>query len=235
MSVRARQVLVLLVLAVALVARAAQPGGMLALGGALKSWPAEVMVSAPPPVNIYGDRPDLRILQLVDSMNAMWARAFAAAGDEYDPPKVDTSEGAPAQGCGSGETGWAGIYCHRGARIVVDTGDEAVRRAVLGEQGADALLGYVLAHEVGHHVQVVRDQVHAVDLTGGGDAVLRAELHAECRAGLWGRARGRPPPPQWSYAPDAAHGTVAQQRHWLERGHAAGRPADCDDVWSAAL
>ena len=230
---RARQVLVLAVLTVAIVARLAQSGAMSAFGGAPKAWPAEVAVSAPPPVNIYGDRPDLRILQLVDSMNAMWTRAFTQAGDEFEPPKVDTSVGAPAEGCGSEATGWAGIYCHGDAKIVVDTGSESVRKAVLGEQGADAMLGYVLAHEIGHHVQVERNQVRAIDLSGQ-EAVLRAELHAECLAGLWGRAAGLAPPPDWTYAPDADHGSVEQQRRWLLTGHTSGRPAACDRVFTVA-
>jgi len=160
-------------------------------------------------------------------MNAMWERAFADAGDEYEAPTVDTSSGAPPEGCGSRETGWAGIYCRDGASIVVDTGSQEVRRVSMGEAGADAMLGYVLAHEIGHHVQALRGELHATSQ----EQVVRAELHAQCLAGLWGRAAGHPPPPDWSYGADADHGTVAEQRHWLLVGHRSGRPADCDRVF----
>jgi len=226
-TARARLILLLGILAAVVAVRAAQPGAMFALDGAPEPFPAGVVVAAPAAVNIYGDRPDLRVLQLMDGMNAMWTRAFAAAGDTYEPPLASASAGPPPAGCGSGEHGWAGIYCRDDARIVVDTGDQQVRRAVLGEEGADAMLGYVLAHEIGHHVQAQRGEVHA----GSQDAVVRSELHAECLAGLWGRAAGHPPPPDWTYRADADHGSVAQQRHWLLVGHRSGRPADCDAVF----
>lgn len=217
----------LAVLAVVILVRAAQPGSMFAFDAAPEPFPSDLVVVAPPTVNIYDDRPDLRVLQLVDKMNAMWAQAFTDAGDEYEPPTVDTSSGTPPEGCGSGETGWAGIYCVRDATIVVDTGSQEVRRMTMGETGADAMLGYVLAHEIGHHVQAQRGELHATSQ----QQVLRSELHAQCLAGLWGRAAGHAPPPDWSYGVDADHGTVAQQRHWLLVGHRSGRPAECDRVF----
>ncbi len=191
MSVRARQLALLVVLSFLLVVHAAQPGPMVFLGSGSDPWPAEVTVTAPRPVNIYGDRPDLRVLQLVDSMNAMWARAFADAGEEYEPPTVDTSDGPPASGCGSATDGWAGIYCQDGQRIVIDTSSQQVRAAVLGEQGADALLGYVLAHEIGHHLQKqlgtearVR-QLQAQRPQLRNNLSVPRELQADCYAGVW--------------------------------------------------
>ena len=213
------------VLALVMLIRAAQPGPMLAFG-APDAFPAEVVVATQPTVNIYGDRPDLRVLQLVDRMNAMWVQAFTDAGDEYAAPKVDASNGAPAEGCGSKETGWAGIYCHRDESIVVDVSSQQVRAAFMGEEGADAMLEYVLAHEVGHHVQAQRGTLYT-----SRDELIKSELHAECLAGLWGRVAGHPPPADWTYVSDATHGTAAQQRHWLLVGHRSGRPAECDRVF----
>ncbi len=222
---RPRQALLLGVLALVLLVRAAQPGPMLAFG-APDHFPANVVVATTPTVNIYGDRSDLRVLQLVDRMNAMWAQAFRDAGADYEAPKVATSTGPPATGCGSTVTGWAGIYCLRGANIVIDLSSQEVQRAEMGEEGADAMLGYVLAHEIGHHVQAQRGSVHATQ-----KQLVRAELHAECLAGLWGRAAGHPPPPDWTFQADADHGSAAQQRHWLLVGHRSGRPADCDRIF----
>jgi len=230
-SVRARQLLLVSVLAMLLAAQAQRSGAFLVLPGGPEAFPGDVVVSSTPTPNIYGERPELRVLQLVDAMNAMWARAFAAVGDDYERPRVVTTSAHPTTGCGSEVTGWAGVYCFDGRRIVIDIGSQQVRSAMIGEEGADALLGYVLAHEIGHHVQFLRGNRH---LGAGGD-ILRAELHAECLAGVWGRAAGHAPPPPWSYAADADHGTAAQQRLWLERGHARGRPADCDAVWTAEI
>lgn len=219
------------VLALLVVVKVQQPGSLFAVTATAETFPKDLVVTAAPTTNIYGDRAELRVLQLVDSMNAMWARAFAAAGDEYERPRVESAAGRPAEGCGSAEEGWAGVYCPRDRAIVIDVGHQQVRRAVIGEEGADALLGYVLAHEIGHHVQTLRGNRHV----GAPEDVLRGELHAECLAGVWGRAAGHRPPPAWTYASDAEHGTAAQQRHWLERGHARGRPGDCDAIWTAPV
>jgi hypothetical protein len=229
---RARQLVLLAVLAALVVVKAQQPGSLLAFAQVKpEPFPAGVIARTAPAPNIYGGDARLRVLQLVDAQNGMWARAFADAGDDYERPRVRASQAPPSKGCGSQVTGWAGVYCSRDRTIVVDIGSQQVREALVGADGADAMLGYVLAHELGHHVQHLRGR----RVTGDGEDVLRSELHAECLAGVWGRAAGHPPPPHWSYAEDAAHGTVAQQRAWLERGHVAARPADCDAVFTASL
>ena len=230
MSARARQVLLLGALLAAVVAKAQQPGPLFALGASPKAFPAELTVGpAPAPsADVYSDRPDIRVLQLLDSMNGLWERTFAAAGDEYERPTVETRGGERGEGCGSDVGGWAGIYCSRSRRIVIDVGDHEVHRALMGAGGTDDRLGYVLAHELGHHVQTLRNGL----LRDTPEAVLRSELQAECLAGVWGRAAGRPLPPVWTYSSDADHGTAEQQRRWLELGHATGRPAACDAVWA---
>ena len=115
--------------------------------------------------------------------------------------------------------------------IVIDLAEIPQARQGYGEQFADDVLAYVLAHEVGHHVQAQRGLLSQPE----GDNVVRAELHAQCLAGLYGHATKRPLPPDWTYAADAVHGTVAQQKHWLELGHRTGRPAACDAVWDGEL
>jgi predicted metalloprotease len=228
---RARQLIAFAVLGILLVVKAQQPGPMFAFGASARGFDDDVTVRAAPVPNIYADKPDLRVLQLLSSMNVMWERAFRAAGDDYERPRVETRTQPTIEGCGAAVEGWAGIYCSRGKRIVIDIRDQLVLRAATGDDVSDDLLGYVLAHEVGHHVQALRGRAQA----GSADDVLRAELHAQCLAGVWGRAAGRALPPAWSYGVDAEHGSVAQQERWLTRGHARGRPADCDDVWEGAL
>jgi predicted metalloprotease len=230
-TARARQLLAFAVLGVLLVVKAQQPGPMLAVGATAKGFPDDVAVTASPVPNIYADKPELRVLQLLSSMNVMWDRAFAAAGADYERPRVEARTTPTTSGCGATVDAWAGIYCSRGKQIVIDISDQLVLRAATGEDVSDDLLGYVLAHEVGHHVQALRGRARG----GSAEEVLRAELHAQCLAGVWGRAAGRALPPAWSYGVDAEHGTVAQQQRWLGRGHARGRPADCDAAWSAAL
>ena len=192
-----------------------------------KDFPEDVVVSAQAPVNIYRDQPELRTLQLVDSINAMWTQVFAASGDSYERPLIKSQVGKPAEGCGSERDDWAGIYCSRGHMIVIDL-EDAAQLLQLGSGMADDRLAYVLAHEVGHHVQWLRHQTG--DLRSLDDAIKR-ELQAQCFAGLYGRATGRPLPPPWLYADDGAHGSIHEQRVWLERGYRSGRPAVCQQVW----
>jgi predicted metalloprotease len=228
MSAPVRQVLLVSVLAVVLLVKAQQPGAFLSLGGNPEAFPRDVVARAAPTPNVYSDRPAVRVLQLLDSMNTMWAGAFADAGARYEDPRVQTVEHETAEGCGSTVGGWAGIYCRDTKSIAIDLSDHLVGRAAVGDDEADLLLGYILAHEVGHHVQALRG------FSGLKDQVLRAELHAQCLAGVWGRASGRPPRPPWSFGVDADHGSADQQARWLGRGHAAGRPGDCDGVWTAS-
>jgi predicted metalloprotease len=195
--------------------------------GRMDRFDQTVRVSAQKPVNVYVGRPDLRVLQLIDSMNAMWAQAFHASGDTYRLPFIDAVRTRPSEGCGSGGGGWVGLYCSREKKIVIDLTAPITVRERFGDQYADDVLAYILAHEVGHHVQALRGQLGV----GRENGVLKAELQAQCMAGLYGHATGRPLPPVWSYAPDEDHGTVAQQQRWLELGHRSGRPADCEQVW----
>jgi predicted metalloprotease len=98
---------------------------------------------------------------------------------------------------------------------------------MIGQGLSDLFLGYIVAHELGHHVQTLRGAPDrpAVAL----DA--RIELHAMCLAGVWGRAAGVALPPAWIYAPSPVHGSVEQQIRWLNEGHRFARPVDCDAVW----
>ena len=65
------------------------------------------MGPAPAPLaDAYSDRPDIRVLQLLDSMNGLWERTFAAAGDDYERPTVETRGGERGKGCGSDVGAW---------------------------------------------------------------------------------------------------------------------------------
>lgn len=226
-SVRARQVIGIGFLLVVFAVTAARSGSTLLRGPYPDPWRTDVAVVVDAAPNIYADAPDIRVVQLVETMDAMWHRAFEAAGDDYEHPRIEPRNGAAETDCGTDHDGWAGVYCSEDRQIVIDVGDHLVRRAQGGDDASDLLLGYVLAHEMGHHVQhqrgmgVPRDQ----------DDVVKGELHAQCLAGVWGRAARKPVPPPGTYVADADHGSAEQQQRWLEHGHAAGRPAACDAVF----
>jgi uncharacterized protein len=163
------------------------------------------------------DAPDA----VLRSLDRTWTAVFEAAGDSYSAPQlvIVGERGAPPS-CGplSGD----GKYCPRARTIDLD-----VRRA--GEQWP-----YVLAHEVGHHVQELRGtfaetQREKAEHRGfRTDIRLREELQAECYAGVWAYAVGLPPPDQFASPPSADHGTGQQRESWFARGRNTGRPAECD-------
>ena len=174
----------------------------------------------------FADGPFTRVRQRVDSLDAMWAGVFTAAGDRYQRPRLVV--GAGEDGCGAAPSGgWAGLYCPRTRTLVIDLDGHSRRHHALGQGLSDLVLGYIVAHELGHHVQTLRGAPENRTLGGA----RRRELHAECLAGVWGRAAGIPLPPTWAYGESPIHGSVEEQIHWLNEGYRHGRPADCDAVW----
>lgn len=169
----------------------------------------------------FADGPWTRVNQQFASLDAMWTKAFAAAGARYEAPRLvrDVANGCAPNGS------WAGLYCVESRRIVIDLEAHAQRHAAVGGGSSDLVLGYVVAHEVGHHVQ---------ELRGAGDEILKRELHADCLAGVWGKAAGLPLPPTWMYGQDADHGTATQRIQALNAGYRAARPADCDAIWTGS-
>ena len=222
MPIRYRQILPFVALALLLLpafhlrARADRPEGP-PPRRPYDAFPADLTAAAPPLPQL-ADGAFQRIEQHMVSLNAMWGDLFRRAGAEYEEPRV-----VQYASCAQPGEGWAGVYCQRTKTIVIDV-DAHVRRHVgLGQGVSDQLLGYVVAHEVGHHVQTLRGADR--------ELILKRELHAECLAGVWAKAAGIPLPPPWAFAEDPAHGTVADQIQWLNVGYRQARPADCDVIW----
>jgi predicted metalloprotease len=191
-------------------------------GGAEEPKPfvpfGESITARAPKLPAYAANAQTRIEQQLASATALWTTAFKDAGDTYEPPVL----AAAKDGCGT-RGGWAGIYCD--GTIVIDVSGHVERHGLAGQALADTVLGYVVAHEVGHHVQTLRKT---------GNETLRRELHADCLAGVWGKAAGIPLPPMWAYGEDAEHGTAAQRVKWLNEGYRSARPSDCDAIWSTS-
>lgn len=220
MPLRARQLLPFVAVAVMLALgffRVAAPRPEAPEPRSFEPFPSSVTGLAPA-LPEYAAGADARIDQQLASANAMWKAAFAAAGTTYEVPALveDT-------GCGGPRGAWAGVYCD--GRIAIDVQGHVQRHVAAGQAMEDVVLGYVVAHEVGHHVQALR---------GAPEEILRRELHADCLAGVWGKASGAPLPPTWAYGEDAEHGTAAQRIHWLNEGYRSARPSDCDAIWSTS-
>ena len=226
MSPRTRQSLLFALSAVLLALTLLPEARPVVLGGGgpesveFKRFPRGI-VAAAPALPGYARDGHHRSRQLLDSVNAMWEGAFRAAGGRYERPAL-TPPDAP---CGAPWGGWAGLYCPGERAITIDTAGHGQRHNAVGQATADLILGYVVAHEVGHHVQQLR---------GAPADRLRKELHAQCLAGVWGRAAGQQLPPTWAYGEDSDHGTSVQQVYWLNEGYRSARPSDCETIWSTS-
>ncbi|HZR21949.1 MAG TPA: neutral zinc metallopeptidase [Vicinamibacterales bacterium] len=157
-------------------------------------------------------------------------------------------------GCGLAQSATGPFYCPSDSRVYLDLGFFRELQDKLGAPG-DFARAYVIAHEVGHHVQ------HLMDIEGPSVAI---ELQADCFAGVWGHAASQPgrasqgkvelDPGDAEEGLNAAsaigddrlqrmatghvspdkftHGSSAQRVSWFRRGLESGRPTACDTMSS---
>ncbi len=135
----------------------------------------------------------------------VWGQIFKAGGSNYTDPKLVLFRGVTPTACGAGEAAMGPFYCPGDTKVYIDLDffDTLSRR--LGAPG-DFAQAYVIAHEVGHHVQNLMGITGKVDAMRGRASQqqmnalsVRVELQADCLAGVW-----------------ANHSQ--QGKGWLERG-----------------
>ncbi|MEX0645406.1 MAG: neutral zinc metallopeptidase, partial [Parvularculaceae bacterium] len=130
----------------------------------------------------------------------VWGDIFSAAGADYREPALRMFSGAEQSACGYATAAVGPFYCPADRKVYLDTEffDELSRR--FGASG-DFAAAYVIAHEVGHHVQTltgvadkVRDAQQGASEAEANALQTRMELQADCYAGVWanraGSARG---------------------------------------------
>jgi hypothetical protein len=129
-----------------------------------------------------------------------WTEIFASAGAQYEPPRLVLFTDAVRSACGIAESAMGPFYCPMDRKVYIDLGFYRDLRDRFGAPG-DFAQAYVIAHEVGHHVQNLMgtaDKVHAAQQQGSqaqANALsVRLELQADCYAGVWAnhadKARG---------------------------------------------
>jgi uncharacterized protein len=129
-----------------------------------------------------------------------WQALFQAAGEQYQPPRLVLFSGAVQSACGHAQAAMGPFYCPADRKVYIDLSFYRDLRERHNAPG-DFAQAYVIAHEVGHHVQNllgIADQVHRrrtqVDEAAGNRLQVRMELQADCLSGVWAhhaeRARG---------------------------------------------
>ena len=121
----------------------------------------------------------------------VWSAVFKQAGGSYAQPTLVLFRGRINTACGQGESASGPFYCPGDSKVYIDLAFFDTLRTRLGAPG-DFAQAYVIAHEVGHHVQNLLGVTGKVDAMRGKvaqaklDAMsVRVELQADCLAGVW--------------------------------------------------
>jgi predicted metalloprotease len=151
---------------------------------------------------------------VLKNTEVVWGDIFRPSGGTYQPPKLVRFRGATPTACGTGQAAMGPFYCPGDQKVYIDLGFYDMLKNQLGAPGEFAR-AYVIAHEIGHHVQDQLGVTAKVDQMRGrlsptqNNAVsVRVELQADCFAGVW-----------------AYHSQ--QSKHWLD-------PGDIESAMNAA-
>jgi predicted metalloprotease len=208
---------------------------------------------------------DRFIAKVLGSTERTWGEIFPQqVGDAYPQPKLVLFEGNVNSGCGPANSGMGPFYCPADRNVYLDASffDDLSRR--FGAPG-DFAAAYVIAHEVGHHIQTVlgisadvqKARRQASEAQGNGLSV-RQELQADCLAGVWahhnrdllesgdieeglraaeaiGDDTLQRGAGQRINPESFTHGTSAQRMRWLQRGLQSGQMNSCDTFAARSL
>jgi predicted metalloprotease len=128
--------------------------------------------------------------KIVGSTEDVWTKIFAARGLRYEPTIFTPYDGSTQTGCGAGQSMMGPFYCSADKRVYIDLSFFNELRTRFGAPGEFAQ-AYVLAHEVGHHVQDLLGTMGNVQaryrgaMEGADGGSVRLELQADCYAGVW--------------------------------------------------
>jgi predicted metalloprotease len=212
--------------------------------------------------------PDAKAVHFVgfvlDDVQSTWTAQFQEMGRPYRKAKLVLFTDETSTGCGEGESATGPFYCPQDTNVYIDLGffNELTQRFHAGGQFAQA---YVVAHEVGHHVQ---NLLGINDAAGGArgpsrgatGSSVRLELQADCFAGIWAHSTGQrglleagdiesaltaaaaigddrlQKQATGRVAPEKwTHGSSDERVRWFKRGYDGGRVADCDTFAAKSL
>jgi predicted metalloprotease len=141
------------------------------------------------PINDIASR---QVKEVLGTTEDIWSAQFQAAGAQYRPAKLVLFRKAYPTACGQGQSAMGPFYCPADQKIYIDLDFYQTLKNQLGAPGEFAQ-AYVIAHEVGHHVQHLLGITTKVDAQRGrisqiqqNELSVRLELQADCLAGVWG-------------------------------------------------
>ena len=139
------------------------------------------------------DRQAAFVSTVLASTEDVWGQIFQQGGAQYRQPKLVLFRGATPTACGTGQSAMGPFYCPGDQKVYLDMDFFDTMSRQLGAPGEFAR-AYVIAHEVGHHVQTLLGATAKVDGMRGrisqrdqNALSVRLELQADCYAGIWAR------------------------------------------------
>ena len=121
----------------------------------------------------------------------VWNRVFQETKRQYEEPKLVLFRRATPTACGTGDARMGPFYCPLDRKVYIDLAFFADLQSKFKAPG-DFAQAYVIAHEVGHHVQTllgvaarVQEQKQRLDQVRANELQVRMELQADCLAGVW--------------------------------------------------
>ncbi len=150
------------------------------------------------PGPVSADDPQAEFISVVlRSTETTWERLFAEGRETYEPPVLVLFTDATPSACGLGQAAMGPFYCPGDRKVYLDLSFFRELDERFGAPG-DFAQAYVVAHEVGHHIQTltgVSSRVQSArQLAGEREAnalSVRQELQADCYAGVWGHDAAR--------------------------------------------
>jgi predicted metalloprotease len=196
--------------------------------------------------------------QVLADTEDSWNELFRASGQRYQPPKLVLFSGAVDSACGTNSSAVGPFYCPGDQRVYIDLTFFHELDQRFGAPG-DFAQAYVIAHEVGHHVQnltgVFENARRSASRADANALSVAQELQADCYAGVWGfyaAKRGVLQPgdaeeglraaaaigddriqrrTQGQVTPETwTHGSSDQRVRWLRTGMESGKPSACDTL-----
>ena len=162
--------------------------GLLSGGSPAEVVQAPAGAAPPPPAS---DRAAAFVSTVLRDTELVWGKMFEGSGSGYQQPKLVLFRGATRSECGVGESAMGPFYCPGDGKVYLDLNFFDTLSRKMGAPG-DFAQAYVVAHEVGHHVQKQMGVTAKVEGMRGrvsqqqmNELSVRVELQADCLAGVW--------------------------------------------------
>ena len=178
--------------------------------------------------------------KILASTEDVWGKVFEEMGGTYTPPTLVLFSNQVQSACGNATAAVGPFYCSGDQKLYIDLSFFTQMKRQLGVEGNTFAYAYVIAHEIGHHVENLtgslgkaHQAMNQSDKVGANQISVRLELLADYYAGVWAHyeeemnhsmeygdlektAQGRATPESFT------HGTSDQRKRWLKRGFETG-------------